>query len=447
MKLKMRLLFLLISGVFMMSAVADRRRFQRPPGERANPKPKQFPQQRDSFHLQDFEYREEASMVPPTEQSIIDTETIHMFTEKNTEFGFNLFRKIANLHEDNVFISPITVSSVFAMLSLGAEQDTYNEILKGINLQDLGRNTQQDLLHILFQWLWNNMTQNHEVPLSQGSDLFVQDNLELKPTFLNRSRHFYNVKVTPVNFQQTSLTKDIINQHIYNKTNGKIHRFLESVDSDSKLMLINYILFKGSWVAPFNPNFTEDGTFYVNTYIKVNVPMMFKEDYFLVTHDKTHSCTILKLPYKGSVSMLILVPKDAEYLLLEDELRAELIEKWIEDLHPRKMELYFPKFKLDKSYKIAKKFRQLGITTPFMNTANFSGISSTEQLKISQVFHRAVIEVNERGTEAAAVTAVTATAYSLPKILRVEHPFLFIIYEETTKTVLFIGRVKDPTKF
>ncbi|XP_067848057.1 protein Z-dependent protease inhibitor-like [Heptranchias perlo] len=439
-KIKMEIFILLICGGFMITTIAQHHQPQFQSDQR---KDLQQPRLSNAHSERNVEIT-----VAPSEQPESDTDmqTIDMFTEKNSEFGFDLYRKIANLHEDNVFFSPITISTTFAMLALGAKQATYDDILQGLNLQDLVNTNNRYLLHVVFQWLDSNITRNEELLISQGSSLFVQDDLDLKPTFVNDLSNFYNADITPVNFQETANTKAIINQYICNKTNGKINQLLDSVDSETKLMLTNYILFKGKWMAPFDPNYTIDGTFYVNAYTRVKVPMMFKGDSFFLTHDKIHSCIILKLPYQGSASMLVVIPTDGEYLLLEDELTAELIDQWIKAMRPKKIELHFPKFKLDKSYKMEKKLKQLGMIKPFTNAADFSGISSSYQLKISQVIHKAVIDVDERGTEAAAVTRLLAIPYSLPPVIKVDHPFLFMIHEEITKTLLFIGRVKDPTK-
>ncbi|XP_055496063.1 protein Z-dependent protease inhibitor-like [Leucoraja erinacea] len=380
------------------------------------------------------------------EASIPDLQTIHMLTEKNSEFGFNLYRKIANLYEDNVFFSPNTVSTIFAMLSLGAKGPTRDNILQGLNIDDLANISDKYQLHSLFHWLHHNITSNKGFFISQGNSLFIQNDLELKQTLINDLSNYYNADINRVNFQDKVKTKNIINQYIRNKTNGKINQLLDTVDSGAKLMLTNYILFKGQWESPFDPNLTEIGTFYVNAYTRVKVPMMYKEGSFLSTYDENYSCTVLKLPYKESASMLVVISADMGYQLLEDDLSVELVAQWIKAMRFKHIDLYFPRFKLDKSYKMEKMLKQLGIIMPFTNAADLSGISSSHRLKISEVIHKAVINVNERGTEAAAATGTLAVPYSLPPLIKVDHPFLFMIHEDITKTLLFIGRVNDPTK-
>ncbi|XP_062899493.1 protein Z-dependent protease inhibitor [Mobula hypostoma] len=434
----MRFLIFLLCGGFVATSVSQKHGFNF------------LPEHRKKLH-QNFNLPSHSNAeVRPTQwqraESIPDLQRIYLLAEKNSEFGFNVYRKIANLYEDNVFFSPNTISTTFAMLSLGAKGVTRNNILQGLNIGDFASTGNQYQLHRLFQWLHSNITNQKDLLISQGNSLFIQNNLELKETFIKDLSHFYNADVTPVNFQDTVNTKDIINQYIRNRTDGKINMLLESVDAEARLMFINYILFKGKWKAPFDPNLTVNGTFYVNAYTRVKVPMMYKEGPFLLTYDKNHSCTVLKLPYKGSASMLVVMPTGAGYQLLEDELSTQLIDQWMEALRSKHIDLYFPKFKLEKLYKMERKLRQLGMITPFSNSADLSGISSSHLLKISEVIHKAVINVDEKGTEAAAVTGVLAVPYSLPLVIKIDHPFIFMIHEDITKTLLFIGRVKDPTK-
>lgn len=437
--MKVEILILLICGEFMFAAIA--REHQPRPGTRQN---KRRPHRNFAPHSEHG--RESVSVTQEAPNSAPDMRTIYTLAEKNSEFGFDLYRKIANLHENNVFFSPITVSTALAMMSLGAEEATRDDIQQGLNVRDLVNAGNPYQLHKLFQWLQRNISRNAEFRLAQGSSLFFQDDINLKPAYVADLSNFYHADIIPVNFQETVNAKGIINHYINNRTNGKISKLLDTVDSETKLMFTNYILFKGKWMAPFDPNATADGTFYVNAYNRITVPMMFKEDTFFVTEDETHSCIILKIPYRGSVSMLVLLSKDGQYIHLEDDLTEKLIAKWIKSLKPRHTELYFPKFKLNKSYNLERKLRQMGMMTPFTTAANFSGISSSYQLKISKVIHKAAIDVDERGTEAAAVTGVSAVPYSLPPVIKVDHPFIFMIYEEITTTLLFIGRVKDPTK-
>ncbi|XP_051873004.1 protein Z-dependent protease inhibitor-like [Pristis pectinata] len=435
--MEMKFFIFLLFGGFMVTTLTQRQQTQ-------------FNSEYRKDLPQNFSLGSHSAEVTPVQleeaESIPDLQTTYMLTEKNSEFGFNLYRKIANLHEDNVFFSPNSISTTFAMLSLGAKGETRNNILQGLNIVNFANSSNKYQLHRLFQWLHSNITSNKDLLISQGNSLFIQNDLELKQTFINDLSHFYNADITPVNFQDTVNTKDIINQYIRNRTSGKINELLDSVDAGARLMFINYNLFKGKWKSPFDPNLTVDGIFYVNAYTRVKVPMMYKEGSFLLTYDNNHSCTVLKLPYKGSASMLVVMPTDAGYQLLEDELSAELIGQWIEALRVKRIDLYFPRFKLDKSYKMEKKLRQLGMTRPFTNSADLSGISSSYLLKISEVIHKAVINVDEKGTEAAAVTGTFALPYSLPPVIKIDHPFLFMIHEDITKTLLFIGRVKDPTK-
>ncbi|NXC22562.1 ZPI inhibitor, partial [Corythaeola cristata] len=203
----------------------------------------------------------------------------------------------------------------------------------------------------------------------------------------------------------------------------------------------------GKWVYPFNSKFTEIETFHINKYRSVQVPMMFKTDKVNSTFDENLRCTVIKLPYKGKAHMLIAIPeKEGDYISLEDHLTTELVESWLGNMKIRKVDISFPKFKLEQKYKLKKLLHALGIKNLFTRTADLSHLTDEGYAAVSQVVQKAVIEVDEEGTEATAASGSEITAFTVPPVIKVDRPFLFMIFEETFKTLLFIGRVVDPTE-
>ncbi|XP_029453732.1 protein Z-dependent protease inhibitor [Rhinatrema bivittatum] len=374
--------------------------------------------------------------------------TIYNLTAKSTDFGFNLYRTIADKHDENIFISPLSITFALASLMLGTRGLTYSEILQGLNLHLFNDTDKPHLLPSLFRKLKDNITRNEDFVLEQGSFSFIHQDFPIKDAFLNLTQRYFDMEFSNLDFQNASNTKKIINSYITKKTKGKISNLFDEIDPQTKLILADYIQFKGKWLYPFNPAFTELDTFYVSKYHSVKVPMMFKTDKISSTFDETYQCKVVKLPYRGGASMLIIMPqRESDYASIEDHLSAELVEKWLANMKHRKMEVFFPKFKLDQKYKMHKFLQDLGINQIFSGKANLSGLTDERNLKLTQVTQRAVIEVDEKGTEAAAVTVSEITAYSMPPIFRVDHPFLMAIYEESHKIMLFVGRVTDPTKF
>ncbi|NWW40505.1 ZPI inhibitor, partial [Panurus biarmicus] len=343
--------------------------------------------------------------------------TLHNFTEKTANFGFNLYRKIAMTHDNNVIISPLSVSALMSVYMMAAKGETYRQIVKGLNLHAVKDRVDRQHLPALFKQLIGNITMNEEFLLVQ------------------------------VDFENLTQAKLFINQNINKTTKGKIPGLFEELDRHNKLVLVDYIVFKGKWVYPFNSKFTEMETFHINKYRSVQVPMMFKSDKINSTFDENLRCTVIKIPYKGNAHMLIVIPeKEGDYISIEDHLTAELVESWLGSMKIRKVDISFPKFKLEQKYKMKKVLQGLGIKKLFTRSADLSHLTDHEYVAVSQVVQKAVIEVDEEGTEAAAASGSEITAFTVPPVIKVDRPFLFMIFEDTFKTLLFIGRVVDPTE-
>ncbi|NXR36063.1 ZPI inhibitor, partial [Zosterops hypoxanthus] len=343
--------------------------------------------------------------------------TLHNFTEKTANFGFNLYRKIAMTHDNNVIISPLSVSALMSVYMMAAKGETYRQIVKGLNLHAVKDRVDRQHLPALFKQLKGNITMNEEFLLVQ------------------------------VDFENLTQAKLFINQNINKTTKGKIPELFEELDQHNKLVLVDYIVFKGKWVYPFNSKFTEMETFHINKYRSVQVPMMFKSDKINSTFDENLRCTVIKIPYKGNAHMLIVIPeKEGDYISIEDHLTTELVESWLGNMKTRKLDISFPKFKLEQKYKMKKLLQGLGIKKLFTCSADLSHLTDHEYVAVSQVVQKAVIEVDEEGTEAAVASGSEITAFTVPPVIKVDRPFLFMIFEETFKTLLFIGRVVDPTE-
>ncbi|NXJ47484.1 ZPI inhibitor, partial [Spizaetus tyrannus] len=353
----------------------------------------------------------------PIEDQGLEEFTLYNFTEKTANFGFNLYRKIAMTHDNNVIIAPLSVSALMTAYMLAAKGETHRQIVKGLDLHALKDRVDRHHLPALFKQLKDNITMNEELLLVQ------------------------------VDFQNFTQAKRVINQNINKRTKGKIPDLFEELDRHNKLLLVDYIVFKGKWVYPFNSEFTEIETFHINKYRSVQVPMMFKSDKVNSTFDENLRCTVIKLPYKGKAHMLIVIPeKEGDYMSIEDHLTTELVESWLGNMKTRKVDISFPKFKLEQKYKMKKLLHALGIKNLFTRTADLSHLTDQGYVAVSQVVQKAVIEVDEEGTEATAATGSEITAFTVPPVIKVDRPFLFMIFEETFKTLLFIGRVVDPTE-
>ncbi|NXT97865.1 ZPI inhibitor, partial [Buphagus erythrorhynchus] len=282
--------------------------------------------------------------------------TLHNFTEKTANFGFNLYRKIALTHDNNVIISPLSVSALMSVYMMAAKGETHRQIVKGLNLHAVKDREDHQHLPALFKQLIGNITMNEEFLLMK------------------------------VDFENLTQAKLFINQNINKTTQGKIPGLFEELDHHNKLVLVDYIVFKGKWVYPFNSKFTEMETFHINKYRNVQVPMMFKTDKINSTFDENLRCTVIKIPYKGNAHMLIVIPeKEGDYISIEDHLTTELVESWLGNMKTRKVDISFPKFKLEQKYKMKKLLQGLGIKKLFTRSADLSHLTDHKYVAVSQV--------------------------------------------------------------
>ncbi|KAM9202499.1 protein Z-dependent protease inhibitor isoform 2-T4 [Dugong dugon] len=307
-------------------------------------------------------------------------------SQETSNFGFSLLRKISTKHEGNVVFSPLSLSFAMATLVLGAAGPTRTQILSGLGLQALN-GTQPALLPALFGHLRETLSRNWELGLTQGSLAFIHKDFDVKETFLNLSKRYFDTECVPMNFRNASQAKGLMNQYISKETQGRIPKLFDEINPETEVILVDYILFKGQWLTPFDPVFTELDTFRLDKYKAVKVPMMYRAGNFASTFDKNFRCHVLKLPYQGNATMLVvLMQKMGDHLALEDYLTTELVETWLRNMKTRKMEVFLPKFKLDQKYEMHELLKQMGIRRIFSSWADLSELSvTTRNLKVSKI--------------------------------------------------------------
>jgi serpin B len=249
-------------------------------------------------------------------------------------------------------------------------------------------------------------------------------------------------EVESVNFASKEKGIDLINSWVDEKTHGKIKKIFEELDPATELVITNAIYFKGIWEEPFEKTKTTVGDFHVGIDNAVKVPMMQSKTTFpnVAVNDLVQ---IVELPYEGeNFSMLILLPRNVDGMKsLEESLSADNLNKWKGELKKMKTKVYMPKFKLETKYDLKSILQEMGIHDAF-HDADFTGIANSG-LYIEKAVHKAFVEVNEEGTEAAAATGISMFQ-SGPFEFTVDRPFIFIIQDNETGSILFIGKVVNP---
>ena len=380
-----------------------------------------------------------------TEMGPIDTRVV----TANTQFGFNLFNEIRKTEQDtNIFISPLSISIALAMTLNGAAGETEQAMTNTLQLQGLDAkaiNTGYAGLRKLLQ------TSDPKVILTIANSLWARQGIPFKADFLERNTQSFEAEISTLDFNDSSASKTI-NQWVDIHTQGKIKKIVgDGIDADTVLFLINAIYFKGTWQTKFDPAQTRDGTFYLATGSQKQTAMMSRTGDYPYYENYDEHFQAISLPYgNGRMSMYIFLPgRESNLDTFLESLTTERWEQWIPQFYKQEVSLVMPKFKLDYEKPLNDPLKGLGMDIAFKpSAADFSRMAPLEELDgnlyIGKVLHKAVVEVNEEGTEAAAATKVEVKLESAPPAFIVDRPFFFAIRDNETKTVLFMGVLMEP---
>ena len=383
------------------------------------------------------------SELPVSDKSAsIDTKLV----SANTKFGFNLFSQLlVKDNNKNIFVSPSSIALALAMTYNGADGSTKEVMAKALELQ--GLNLQQ--VNSNYAELKTSLENpDPEVTLNIANSLWADQDVNLKPDFIQNNQEFYQAKVTNLNFADSD-TPNKINSWVKENTQGKIENIIDKIDPNQVLFLLNAIYFKGSWKQEFDQEKTAQLPFYLSSGEEKQHPMMSQSgDY---KYYESEDFQAVSLPYgeNGRVSFYVFLPKqNSDLNSFYESLNAANWEKWMSKFALRNGSLRLPRFKMDYEATLNDALSALGMEEAFTNSANFSQMGNN--LKISQVKHKTFVEVNEEGTEAAATTSVgiELTSAQIPsqKPFRmiVDRPFFCAIRDNQTGTVLFMGSIVEP---
>ncbi|XP_004837061.1 alpha-1-antichymotrypsin [Heterocephalus glaber] len=367
----------------------------------------------------------------------------------NADFAFSLYKQLAlKAQNKNILFSPMSVSTALAFVSLGARNTTLTEILQGLkfNLTE----TPEAEIHRSFQHVLRTLQRpDDRLQLSIGNALFIHDQLKLLSKFTEDARGLYAAETITTNFQDPTAAERLINDFVKKETQGKISELVQDLGSTTMMVLVNYIFFKAKWKMPFDPRDTFESSFYLNKREEVQVPMMSLEGQHIpYFRDEELSCTVVELPYTGNASALLILPDKGKMRSVEAALLPESLRRWRDSLQPRRIdEFYLPKFSISGDYQLESILPELGIREVFSPEADLSGVTGAQDLQVSQIFHKAVLDVAEKGTEAAAATGIKFILTSGkidPVILSFNRPFLMAILPTGMDNTLFLGKVTNP---
>jgi serine protease inhibitor len=368
-----------------------------------------------------------------------------------TAFGLDLYARLSKT-EGNLFFSPYSVSTCLALAYAGARDGTEAEMARVLHFP-----LEQSALHRQLGSLQRELAKTEsqaELQLNIADALWTQEGHPFLPAFLQVAQHDYGANINQVDFktQAPAATRDI-NRWVAQQTKDKIQNILPPgiINAYTRLVLANAIYFKGIWADTFPTNATTAQPFHVSQGRQVQAPLMHRQQE--LRYVQTPALQAVDIPYAGrQISMLVLLPRQADGLpQLNPLLTLANLRHWETQMAERRVDLFLPRFKLESAFELAPVLAAMGMPSAFQANADFSGIDGQRDLSISALIHKAWVEVNEQGTEAAAATVgvIHATAVRReppPVVFRADHPFLFLIRDTRSHTLLFVGRVVAPAQ-
>ncbi len=352
---------------------------------------------------------------------------------------------------EDFFFSPFSVVPTLGMTYAGARGETAREMEAAL----LFSSDIHASLGTLTRELTDALNGENGAPLlTSANRVWLRDGLTLRPDFSVTLLSSYGSAAQETDFKgDPEGSKKKINAWVEKQTHDRIRGLIQKIEPDTQMILTNAVYFMGEWAEPFNEKNTEPTPFHLSATETRDVSMMKKHKELAYGEANEGRLKLLRLPYKGRLSLLLALPsEDAGGMektleLLSGEKGLETFEGWRKSLSPYEVDLWLPKFRVERRYELKELLSALGMRLAFQNGADFSGMTDDERLKIDSVIHQTFIEVDERKTEAAAATSVTmvrATAVAPRQLPRAEfhadHPFFYFVMDDSTGTILFMGR-------
>ncbi len=365
-------------------------------------------------------------------------------TSSSNEFGLKVFKEINSVENNkNLFISPLSISMALGMVLNGADGSTYDAMQSTLEFNDLSsqeiNESYESLIALLTQI-------DPKVIFNIGNSIWYRKSLQFEEDFIKTNKKYFNAEVQGLDFENAK-SVNIINNWVDKNTNGKIKKIIEKIKPNDIMYLINAIYFKGMWKYEFKKEATMDDVFHVNDNKTVVCKMMNQKEKF--NYFENENLQVVEMPYgDGSFNMKVILPKqDKNVNEFVSMLSVEELKKLSEQMTESEGTILFPKIKMEYKIQLNDVLKALGMESAFSDTANFTRLFSKGDCAISEVLHKTFVKIDEEGTEAAAVTSVGVENTSVGTsgfYMKVDRPFIFMITENTSGSVLFIGKIVSP---
>lgn len=366
--------------------------------------------------------------------------------ESGNSFAFDIFNRVLESagENENVMISPLSISYALSMTVNGANGETRDDMLEALRLKGISvdgiNNSYKNLTRAL-------LSVDKRVLMSIANSVWIENDFTVKKTFTDILTDFYDADAKTFDINDAS-APDKINTWIEDKTNGLIKKMIDKLNDNTVMLLINAIYFKGKWKSQFDESKTIPMPFYKSAGNQINVPMMKQKTDFKVYAG--NGFAMAEFPYgQGNFVMDVILPDEPGGLSNAiASLSDESFTAWLNQMNARETDVSFPRFKYGFKKKLKDVLSDMGMGIAFTDAADLSNITDKYDLLINDVTHQTFIETNEEGTEAAAATVVDIGVTSMPPaalVFKMDHPFIYIIRESTTNSIIFMGRLVDPS--
>ena len=395
--------------------------------------------------------------VEPPAATPAATESVEDVVAANNLFAYDLYHMLSSDEQyanHNLFFSPYSISTALALTYEGAEGKTADEIQAVFHFP-VDDTVRQDGYAGLIAGL---NRPDAAYTLTTANALWAEETYPFLPEYIETAERSYAAEVMNLDFiSAPEESRQTINRWVEEQTNDRIQDLIPAgvINPLTRLVITNAVYFKGTWVLQFDENETHPAPFRTEQGASVTVDMMQRTDEdALYSYAETDDLQILGMPYEHesgkALSMLVLLPKGDDIPVAQAALGTEELGDAIASMESERVKVFFPKFTLETTYFLPETLAAMGMPTVFGFDADLSGMDGTTMLYISDVIHKAFVDVGEEGTEAAAATAVVVQLKSVVEeepvtVFRADHPFIFLITDDETGTILFMGRMLDPT--
>ncbi|GAB3269410.1 serpin family protein [Larkinella harenae] len=379
----------------------------------------------------------------PNTGGLKSTPEARAFAQKTNDFSFDFLKRVNEQQkkDENIFVSPLSLHMALGMLLNGADGQTADEMKKAMHLQGVSTADANQTYEFLMQGL---PTADPKVTTKLANSIWYRNGFSVAPSYLDATKKTFNAQISGEDFSNPAPVINKINQWASDNTNAKIKKVIQEIKDDQVLFLLNALYFKGDWKYQFDPKNTADASFKLVSGSDKTVKMMHMNAGIRHAFRPTYGA--FELPYgDGTYSMTVLLPNESSSA--EAVINSLNATEWADlqqAMKESKVAIGLPKFALEYEANLNDALSKMGMPTAFTDAANFSKISTTQGLKVSFVKQNTFVAVDEKGTEAAAVTSIGVEVTSMPPSLICDRPFVVLITEKGTGSVLFMGKIVNP---